>query len=99
MTAPVSARITHRRLYGLRKLSLSGNDDVAFVSFSCWNIGVSRNFSRMYRAMATRMSESQNGIRHPQALNSSTPMVCRVTRITNSDTNNPTVAVVWIQLE
>ncbi len=48
-------------------------------------------------AIATIRSESRNGIRHPQALNASTPTIPRVRMITTSDTTIPRVGDVWSQ--
>ena len=36
-------------------------------------------------------------MRQPQAANASSPSTLRTTRITISDRNSPSVAVVWIQ--
>src|SRR2546425_983466 len=98
MVAPSSARITQRRLYGLRKLSLIGFIEVVLVSFNRWNRGDSLSKSRIYSEMATRKIEIRNGIRHPKEKKASSPNDWRVIKITASDRNRPNVAVVWIQL-
>ena len=48
--------------------------------------------------MTSRISEIRKGIRQPQSLNACSGMFARQAPITTSETKNPSVAVVWIQL-
>jgi len=52
---------------------------------------------RMYTDTPSRRMETRKGTRQPQSANASSPMTVRVPRITISDRNRPSVAVVWIQ--
>ena len=45
---------------------------------------------------ASSRIDTRNGMRQPQSLNAGSPMMVRVPRITSSDRNKPSVAVVWI---
>ncbi len=52
---------------------------------------------RIQTEMPSRMKDSRNGMRQPQAANSSLLMMFWTIRITTSDRKRPSVAVVWIQ--
>jgi hypothetical protein len=47
--------------------------------------------------MPSRTIDTRNGIRQPQSAKAASPIAVRVPRITISDRNRPSVAVVWIQ--
>jgi len=78
--------------------SVSGCNDALPELLICAKIGDSRSLSRMYNEIATRMMEIRNGILQPQALKSSLLIDACVTRITSNETNNPSVAVIWMKL-
>jgi hypothetical protein len=61
-------------------------------------IGDSFIRSRMYNEVATSTIDSRNGIRQPQSANASAPRSCCTPRITSSDMNSPSVAVIWMKL-
>ena len=59
--------------------------------------GDSFMLKRMYTDTASNRMDTMNGTRQPQSTNAASPMAVRVPRITISDRNRPSVAVVWIQ--
>ena len=46
--------------------------------------------------MPSSRIETRNGMRQPQSAKASSPIAVRTPRITSSDRNRPSVAVVWI---
>ena len=52
---------------------------------------------RIQTETASSRMDTRNGTRQPQSAKASSPMIVRVPRITISDRNRPSVAVVWIQ--
>ena len=96
MVPPISARMTILALLQLAKASVSGAFELLPSSFIFWNTGDSFRRSRIQTEIASRTTETRNGIRQPQAANSGSPSAVRVNRITISDRNRPSVAVVWM---
>ena len=83
-------------LLQLAKASVSGAFELLPSSFIFWKIGNSLRRSRIQTEIPSRKIDTRNGTRHPQAAKSASPMVVRVNRITSSDRNRPSVAVVWM---
>ncbi len=81
-------------LLQLAKASVSGAFELLPSSFIFWKIGDSFRRSRIQTEIASRATETRNGTRQPQAAKSVSPMAVRVNRITSSDRNRPSVAVV-----
>jgi hypothetical protein len=79
------------------KASVNGALERRPSSFICWNIGDSLRLSRIQIETASRTAESRNGIRQPQAVNTSSPCHVRMPRMIKMAMNRPSVAVVWIQ--
>jgi hypothetical protein len=52
----------------------------------------------MYTEKTSRMTETMNGTRQPQSANPFASMNSRHRPMTSKARNNPSVAVVWIQL-
>jgi len=48
--------------------------------------------------MPSSAIDTMNGTRQPQSEKAASPIQLRVARMTSSDMNRPSVAVVWIQL-
>ncbi len=65
---------TSFRLRHSPKLSRSGALDCGRSAFICANSGDSSSFKRMYTEIASRSTETRNGMRQPQALNASSPI-------------------------
>jgi hypothetical protein len=65
-------------------------------SFIFLNAGLSLRVRRIHTEMPSSTMESRKGMRQPQAAKASSPSQVRVPRITSSDRNRPSVAVVWI---
>jgi len=59
--------------------------------------GDSFMLSRIHTEMPSSTIDTRNGILQPQSANAASPIAVRVPRITISDRNRPSVAVVWIQ--
>ena len=94
MVPPISAKMTILALLQLAKASVSGAFEPLPSSFIFWNTGDSLSRSRIQTEMPSRTTDTRNGIRQPQAAKSVSPMAVRVNRITSSDRNRPSVAVV-----
>src|SRR5271154_71218 len=92
--APKSEISTRLRLDQTVNASVSGLVEVMPLALSCVKIGDSFIFRRMYREMVTRTIEARNGMRQPQSLKASGVMDDCVRRITISETNRPSVAVI-----
>ena len=60
------------------------------------NTGDSFSCIRIHTDTASSRIDATNGTRQPQLPNASSPMNVRTPRITSSDRNRPSVAVVWI---
>ena len=73
-----------------------GSFSRSWLSMACWNAGVSLMLSRTHKPTNTKSELARNGIRQPQALNASSPMADRTSRMTIRLRNRPSVAVVWI---
>ena len=61
-----------------------------------WNKGDSLSLSRIQIETASRIAESRNGMRQPQAAKVGSPWLVRMPSTSNSAMNRPSVAVVWI---
>ena len=81
-------------LLQLAKASVSGAFELLPSSFIFWNIGNSFRRSRIQTETPSRTTDTRNGMRQPQAAKSASPIAVRVNRITSSDRNRPSVAVV-----
>ena len=66
-------------------------------AFIFWKAGDSFIDRRIQTEMPSNRIDTMNGMRQPQSTNASSPVMVRVPRITISDRNRPSVAVVWIQ--
>ena len=93
---PISARITIFRFFHWPKDSVSGALEVLPSSFIFLKAGDSFIDRRIHTLTASRAIETMNGIRQPQSAKAASPMAVRVPRMTISDRNRPSVAVVWI---
>src|SRR6266852_6131920 len=96
MVPPISASNTILALLQLAKASVSGAFEPLPSSFIVWNTGDSLRRSRLQNEIANRATDTRHGIRQAQAAKSASPMAVRVNRITSSDRNRPSVAVVWM---
>ncbi|MCY1549974.1 hypothetical protein D9M68_861860 [compost metagenome] len=94
---PSKARITTFRFFHWPKDSVIGALEPLPSSFMRLKVGDSLSCRRIHTEMPSRTTEIRNGMRQPQALKSSSPMNVRMPRMTSSDRNRPSVAVVWIQ--
>ena len=83
-------------LLQLAKASVSGAFELLPSSFIFWKTGDSFRRSRIQTEIASRTIDTRNGMRQPQAAKSASPIAVRVNRITSSDRNRPSVAVVWM---
>ncbi|MCY1299119.1 hypothetical protein D9M70_486350 [compost metagenome] len=92
---PSRARITIFRLRHCANDSVSGALEVLPSAFMRWNAGDSFIDSRMYTDIPSSRIDSRKGMRQPQVSNAG-PVSSRHSRITISDRNRPSVAVVWI---
>ncbi len=90
--------MTILRLLHVPNASVSGAFDSLPSDFIFRNAGDSFSERRIHTETASRMIDTPNGMRQPQSANFSSPIDVRVSRITISDRNRPSVAVVWIQL-
>ena len=95
---PSSARITTFRLRHWPNDSAMGAFEPLPSSFMRLKVGDSLSCRRIHTEMPSSTTEIRNGMRQPQSLKASSPMKVRTPRITSSDRNRPSVAVVWIQL-
>ena len=93
---PISARITIFRFFHWPNDSVSGAFEVLPSSFIFLKAGDSFIDRRIHTRMASRKIDTRNGTRQPQSANAASPIQVRVPRITISDRNRPSVAVVWI---
>src|SRR5690606_32883072 len=84
------------RFFQRPKDSLNGAFDVLPSDFIFMKAGDSDIDMRIQTEMASRKTDSRNGMRQPQSAKASSPTALRAPRITNSDMNRPIVAVVWI---
>src|ERR1700736_4735651 len=96
MVPPISARMTILALLQLAKASVSGALELLPSSFIFLNNGDSFSRKRIQTETASKATDTRNGIRQPQAATSGSPRAERVNRITSSDRNRPSVAVVWM---
>ena len=94
MVPPISASMTILALLQLAKASVSGAFEPLPSSFIFLNTGDSLRRSRIQTEIPSSRTDTRNGIRQPQAAKSASPMAVRVNRITSSDRNRPSVAVV-----
>jgi len=94
---PKSASSTIFRLPQRKKDSVIGALEAFPSALIRLKMGDSWSWSRMYTEMARSTADRRNGTRQPQ-VSKLAPVALRVRRMTNSDMNTPTVAVVWIQL-
>ena len=94
--APSSAKIAILAFDHSPKASDSGRFEALPSSFMRWNSGDSCSLSRIQIETASRMAESRNGMRQPQAAKVGSPCVVRTPSTSSSAMNRPTVAVVWI---
>ena len=85
------------RFFHWPKDSDSGALEVLPSAFIFWKAGDSDSCMRIHTEMPSSRMDTRNGMRQPQSLNTSSPVMVRVPRITSSDRNSPMVAVVWIQ--
>ena len=95
-TRPNSASSTIFRFFHSPNDSVSGAFEVLPSDFIFWKAGDSFIDRRIQTEIASSAIEIRNGMRQPQAWNASSPSTLRVTRMTISDRNRPSVAVVWI---
>lgn len=77
---------------------MSGFSAVLPLDFSWLKSGDSLICRRMASESRTRRLESRNGMRQPHWLKASFDIDCLVTRMTPSEMNNPSVAVIWMRL-
>src|SRR5437763_9967296 len=96
MVSPTSARITIFRFFQRPNDSVSGAFEVLPSSFIFLKAGDSFIDRRIHTLTPSRKIETRNGTRQPQSANEASPSHVRVPRITSSDRNRPSVAVVWI---
>ena len=94
---PSSAISATFALRHLPKASVSGAFEPVPSSFILVNAGDSASCSRIQIETPRSRIETRNGTRQPQSAKASGVMVRRSARMTSSDRNRPTVAVVWIQ--
>ena len=85
------------RFFHWPKDSDSGALEVLPSAFIFWKAGDSDSDRRIHTDTASSRMDTRNGMRQPQSLKAGSPMMVRVPRITSSDRNRPSVAVVWIQ--
>ena len=91
-----SASSTIFRLPQRAKDSESGALEVLPSDFILMKAGDSFIDSRIHTEIPSSTTEIRNGTRQPQSAKASSPIAVRVPRITISDRNRPSVAVVWI---
>src|ERR1700754_4430956 len=96
MVPTSSASSTSLPLLQLANASVNGAFELLPSSFIFWKIGDSLRLSRIQTEIASSKNETRNGMRQPQVANSDSPTAIRVNRITSSDSNSPSVAVVWM---
>src|ERR1044072_9134234 len=96
MVSPNSARMTTLRLRHWPNDSVSGAFEVLPSSFIFLKAGDSFIDKRIHTLTPSRKIDTRNGMRPPQPLNAASPIHVRVARMTSSDRNRPSVAVVWI---
>lgn len=97
MVPPSRASSTSLPFCQLAKASVRGALELFPSSFIFWKIGDSLRRSRIQTETPSRSTETRNGIRQPHAAKSASPVAVRVNRITSSDRNRPSVAVVWMK--
>ena len=95
-TRPNSASSTTLRFFHWPNDSVSGAFEVVPSSFIFWKAGLSFSISRIQTETPSSTIDTRNGMRQPQAAKSSGDIETRQARITSSDRNRPSVAVVWI---
>ena len=98
VTAPRSPISTTRRFFHSPKASRSGALEIVPAFFISRNTGLSSSCIRIHSDTPSSTTETRNGMRQPQALNASSPIEVRMPITISSARNNPSVAVVWIQL-
>ena len=96
MVRPSSARSAIFALDHLPKASLSGAFECVPSSFILRKAGDSLSCRRIQSDTPSSTTETKNGTRQPQAAKLASPTAVRVKRMTSSDRNRPSVAVVWI---
>ena len=82
------------RFFHSPKDSFSGALEVLPSAFIFWKAGDSFMARRIHTEMASSAMDTMNGTRQPQSANASSPVMVRVPKITISDRNRPSVAVV-----
>lgn len=93
---PTSARITIFKFFHWPKDSVNGALETLPSAFIFWKAGDSDSVMRIQTEMASSRMDTRKGMRQPQSANASSPSMVRTPRITSSDRNRPSVAVVWI---
>jgi hypothetical protein len=93
---PSSASSTILPFFQLASASVSGAFEVLPSSFMRLNAGVSFRLSRIHTETMSSRNDSRNGTRQPQSLNAASPRNSLQARMTISERNRPSVAVVWI---
>ncbi|MNT45542.1 hypothetical protein D3C72_1821340 [compost metagenome] len=78
------------------KASLSGALEVLPSSFIFLKAGDSFIFRRIQTDTPSSRTETRKGMRQPQAAKASLPSANCTPRMTTSERNRPSVAVVWI---
>ena len=86
--------ITIFRLGQRPNASESGAFEVVPWLFILTNTGLSASCMRIHSETPSSTTETKNGMRQPQALKASSPILVRVPMTTSSAANNPRVAVV-----
>src|SRR5262245_52651377 len=98
MVAPKSEISISFTFDQLENASASGAREVVAYSFMRWKIGLSFKRRRIQSEMASKNTDTRNGMRQPQAVNSSADIERRAARITIRDRSRPLVAMALIQL-
>ncbi|MNN99533.1 hypothetical protein D3C81_2192010 [compost metagenome] len=65
-------------------------------AFIFWKAGDSDSVMRIQTDTASSRMDTRNGMRQPHSTKAASPIEVRTPRITSSDRNRPSVAVVWI---
>lgn len=79
------------------KASVSGAFECLPSSFIFWKTGLSFSIIRIQTDTPSSTIEITKGMRQPQLSKASADIDTRQPRMTSSDRNRPSVAVVWIQ--
>src|SRR6187402_3743728 len=97
MVAPNKAISAILPFFQVPKASVNGALEPLPSAFIFWQTGDSFILRRIQTETPSRMQETRNGTRQPQAANASLPRKACTASTTISDRNSPSVAVVWIQ--